>query len=131
MKTALFASLLLVIASCNGTTDITRDPSAMSDFIVGKVYELKKAVWIRDQAMLTLRGKEPADSKGVLVPGTLLVVRKVAVERSREVGPYTDVFMEVLTGEHAGKVLNAGVISETLKTGFTKRDPEMLEPVEK
>ena len=58
------------------------------------------------------------------------MVRKVVVERSPEVGTYTDVFAEVLTGEHKGKTVNLGVISEVLKSGYTKRTPEMLESVE-
>ena len=49
---------------------------------------------------------------------------------SAEVGTYTDVFAEVLTGEHSGKTVNVGVISKILKSGYAKRDPEMLEPVE-
>lgn len=124
------ALILLAAVSCSSTTDITKNPSQMTDFVVGQVYALKKPCWIRGRALLTLRGKEPADSEGILNSGTQLVVRKVVVERSSEVGTYTDVFVEVLTGEHSGNNVNVWVISKILTTGYAKRDPEMLEPVE-
>ena len=129
MRVIFIGILLLAVVSCSSTTDITKNPAAMTDFVMGQVYALKKAVWIRQGTLLTLRGKEPADSEGILSPGTKLVVRKAVVERSLEVGTYTDVFAEVLSGEHKGKTVNVGVISEVLKTGYTKRDPTMLEPV--
>jgi hypothetical protein len=130
MRIIFIGILLLSVVSCSSTTDITKNPAAMTDFVMGQVYALKKAVWIREGTLLTLRGKEPAGSEGILSPGTKLVVRKAVVERSLEVGTYTDVFAEVLSGEHRGKTVNVGVISEVLKTGYTKRDPTMLEPVE-
>jgi hypothetical protein len=130
MKMLSIALMTLAIVSCSSTTDITKNPSTMTDFAVGQVYALKKPCWMRGKALLTLRGKEPADSEGILSAGTKLVVRKVVVERSPEVGTYTDVFAEVLTGEHSGKTVNVGVISKILKSGYAKRDPEMLEPVE-
>ena len=101
----------------------------MTDFIVGQVYSLQKAVWLSHGNLMTLRDKEPHDSQGVMAPGARLAVRKVVVHRSPEIGTYTDVFAEVLTGQHKGKTVNVGVISKISKTGYTKRDPEMLEPV--
>jgi hypothetical protein len=128
---AFFLSVLLVgVASCSSTTDITKNPTAMTDFVVGQVYALKQACWMRGQVLLTLRGKEPADSEGTLSAGTKLVIRKVLVERSSEVGTYTDVFAEALTGEHRGKTVSVGTISKITKTGYAKCDPEMLERVE-
>ena len=102
----------------------------MTDFVTGQVYVLKIPVWIWNGSLMTLRDKEPADSEGVLSSGTKLVVRKAVVFRSPEVGTSTEVFAEVLTGDRKGKTVNVSRISQVLKTGYTKRDPTMLEPVE-
>lgn len=126
---SIFLSLLLVTAaSCSSTSDITRNPAKMTDFVVGQIYELKKPVFLLHGTIMDL-DKKPVDSEGELNPGTKLAVRQVVVQRSLEVGTYTDVFAEVLGGKQKGKIVNVGVISEVLKTGYTKRDPTMLEPV--
>lgn len=101
----------------------------MTNFVVGQVYELRRPCWMRERTLLTFHGREPADSEGMLRSGTKIQIQKVVVERGPEVGTYTDVFAEVLTGEHKGKIVNVGVISKILKNGYAKRDPEMLEPV--
>lgn len=102
----------------------------MTDFIIGQVYALKKPVWISEGTLLTLRGKEPADSEGVLNPGTKFVVRKAVVERGLEMGTSTEVYAEVLTGERKGETVKVSVISQRMKTGYTKRDAEMLKSIE-
>jgi hypothetical protein len=130
MRTFFIGAMLLAVVSCSSTTDITRNPAAMTDFVIGQVYALKKPVWISEGTLLTLRGKEPADSEGVLNPGTKFVVRKAVVERGLEMGTSTEVYAEILTGERKGKTVNVSVISQRMKTGYTKRDPTMLEPVE-
>jgi hypothetical protein len=130
MRTFFIGVLLLAVVSCSSTTDITKNPAAMTDFVTGQVYVLKIPVWIWNGSLMTLRDKEPADSEGVLSSGTKLVVRKAVVFRSPEVGTSTEVFAEVLTGDRKGKTVNVSRISQVLKTGYTKRDPTMLEPVE-
>jgi hypothetical protein len=130
MKTFLISLLALAAVSCSSTTDITRSPAQMTDFVVGQVYSLKKSTYLLHGSLMTLRKKEPADSDGVINPGTGLVVRKVVVFRSPEVGTTTEVYAEVLSGEYKGKTVSVTAISEVLKTGYTKRNPVMLELVE-
>ena len=130
MKSLSIALLLLAVVSCSSTTDMTKNSAQMTDFVVGQVYSLKKPTFLLHGSLMTLRQKEPADSEGVMSPGARLVVRKVVVFRSPEVGTTTEVYAEVLTGEHKGKTVSVTAISEILRTGYTKRKPEMLEPVE-
>lgn len=128
-KLGCLALVLLVLAACSSTTDITKNPAQMTDFVVGQVYCLKKSVYLLHGSLMTLRQKEPADSEGVMNPGARVVVRKVVMFRSPEVGTTTEVYAEVLTGEHTGKTVSVTEISEILKTGFTRRKPEALEPI--
>src|SRR6266446_3102654 len=129
MRMLLIAILLLAGASCSSTTDITKNSGAMTDFVIGQVYALKKSAWIWNGMLMTLRDKEPADSEGVLGTGTKLIVRKAVVSRSPEVGTSAEVFAEVVTGDHKGRTVNVSRISQVLKTGYTKSDPTMIEPV--
>ena len=129
MRVFFIFILLHVLVSCSSTTDITRNTASMTDFVIGQVYVLKKPVWISKGALLTLRGKEPTDSEGILNSGTKFVARKAVVERDYEMGTSTEVFAEVLTGEHKGETMKISVISQRMKTGYTRRDPEMLEPI--
>ena len=129
-KIVSIALMTLMLVSCNSATNITIRPNEMTDFVIGQVYVLKKPCWMHGKALFTLREKEPADSEGILSAGTKLVVRKVVVEHGVEVGTYTDVFCDVLTGEYSGTSVNVGVISTILKSGYAKRDPEILKPLE-
>lgn len=130
MKVLLISLLLLAVVSCSSTTDMGRDTAQMTDFMVGQVYSLKKPTFLLHGSLMTLGRIEPADSEGVMGAGARLVVRKVVVFRSPEVGTTTEVYAEVLTGEHKGSTVSVTAISEALKTGYTKREPEVLEPVE-
>ena len=122
--------MLWVVVSCSSATDMTRNPARMTDFTVGQVYSTKKPTFLLHGSLMTLREKEPADSEGVMVLGARLVVRKVVVFRSPEVGMTTEVYAEVLTGEHKGRTVSLTAISESSKTGYTRRMPEVLELVE-
>ena len=124
----IYTLLALILSSC--TTEVTQNPASATDFVVGQAYELKRPAWMRNGALLTLRDKEAADSEGVLSPGTRLLVRKVEILRGPEHGTTTEVYAEIISGNSKGKIVDISVISERLKTGFTKRDPEMLRVVE-
>jgi hypothetical protein len=130
MKFLLLASLLLAVVLCSCATDITRNPARMTDFIVGQVYSTKKPTFLLRGSLMTLREKEPAGSEGLVNLGARLVVLKVVVFRSPEVGTTTEVYAEVLTGEHKGITVSLTGVSESLKTGYTRRMPEVLELVE-
>ena len=101
----------------------------MTDFMTGQRYKLKNPVYLWAGKLMPLKAKEPLDSEGLLDPGTTLAVRKVEVVRAPEMGTVTDVFAEVLTGPQKGKRVNITWISKTLKNGYTKRDPTVLEPL--
>ena len=118
--------VLLALATASCTTDITKDPVDMTDFVVGQTYELKKPAYIWKSRLMP---RELADSEGMLAPGTRLTIRKVQVDRSPEMGTVTDVLSEVTTGQFKGRSVNVTWISKILKSGYTKRNPEMLEPV--
>lgn len=130
MKALPISLLLIAVVSCSSTTDVTKNPAPMTDFVVGQVYSLKRAAYLLQGSLMTLRQKEPADSEGIMNPGARLVVRKVVVFRSAEVGTTTEVHAEILTGEHKGRTVSVTAVSEVLKTGYTKRKPEMLVPVD-
>ncbi len=121
---------LLVIVCCSCTTDITKNPTSRTDFITGGIYEIKRAVWVRNGSLMTLRDKEPLDSEGRIGPGTRVVVRQIMLFRSPEMGTHTEVFAEVLSGDFKGRTVDLSVISERSPTGYTRRDPAMLEAVQ-
>jgi hypothetical protein len=126
---AALMALAFVLAGC--TTDITKHPSSHTDFIVGQVYQLKKPVYLWGGKLMLIRSENPpANSEGVFAIGTTFVVRKVQVFRGPEVGTVTDVFAEVLSGQYKGMTVNITWVSNDLSTGYTKRDPDTLEPVE-
>jgi hypothetical protein len=124
----IYTLLILILSSC--TTEVTQNPSSATDFVLGQAYELKRPAWMKNGALLTLRDKAPPDSEGVLSQGTKLLVRKVERMRGPEHGTTTEVYAEVISGSFKGKIVDISVISERLKTGFTRRDPEMLTLIE-
>jgi hypothetical protein len=124
----LYTLLVLILSSC--TTEVTQNPSSATDFVVGQAYELKRTVWMRSGALFTLRDKEPANIECVLSPGTRLLVRKIDVLRGPEHGTTTEVYAEIVSGNSNGKIVDISVISERLKSGFTRRDTEMLHLIE-
>ncbi len=125
-----FGVLAVCLSSCESTTDITKNPGRMTDFVVGQTYQLKKSVWLWHGSLMTLRGKEPVDSEGSIPVGERVCVRQVVVFRSPEVGTTTEVYAEVLGGSRKGRTVSVTGISDVLKTGYTKRDPSILEPVD-
>jgi hypothetical protein len=127
MKTLCVALMLVAVTSCSSTTDITNNAARMTDFVFGQTYELKKPAYVWKGRLMP---RELADSEATLASGTILAIRKVEVDHSPEMGTITDVFAEVVAGQSKGRVVNVTWISEVLKTGYTKRNPEMLQPVE-
>src|SRR4051794_12000680 len=127
MKSFFFSLTVLVVAACSSTTDISKNPSQMTDFVVGRVYALKKPAYLWKSRVMP---RELADSEGRLGPGTTLAIRKVQVDRSPEMGTLTDVFAEILTGPLKGVTGNVTWISELQKTGYVKRDAAVLVAVE-
>ena len=127
LRTLFIGASLLAVVSCSSTTDITNNAVKMTDFVVGQTYELKKPAYFWKGRLMPI---EPADSEATLASGTILAIRKVEVDHSPEMGTITDVFAEVVAGQTKGRVVNVTWISEVLKTGYTKRNPEMFEPVE-
>jgi hypothetical protein len=126
MKNHIFLiSVVIALSSC--TTDVTRHPAAMTDYVVGQHYELKQPAYIWNGRLVP---RALYNSGGMLTNGTRLAVRRVQVDRSPEMGTLTDVFAEIVNGESKGKTVNITWVSEVMKTGYTKRDPRMLEPVE-
>jgi hypothetical protein len=123
-----FVFMAAFCSSC--TTDITKHPTAWTDFTVGGVYVLKSQVWISGDFLMTFSGHEPLDSEGRIDSGTRLVVRKVELSRGSEVGTFVSVLAEVLSGSFAGRTFNISIISKTKPSGFTQRDSDMLEPVD-
>ncbi len=131
------------MASCSSTQDVTKNPSAMTDFIVGQTYKLKQPVFVHGGKLKNLgqmgtpktleefKAKRPSFVEGVLEAGTGVTIRRVEIFREPMTGNVTDVFGEILSGEQKGKLVNVTWISkQDLKTGYTKRDPTILEPLE-
>ena len=129
-RSLFFGILAMCLSACESTTDITKNPARMTDFVVGETYQLKKPVWLSHGSLMTLRDREPSDSEGVLGSGERVRIRQVVVFRSPEVGTTTEVYAEVLTGSHKGMTVSVTVISDVLKTGYTKRRPSMLGTVD-
>ncbi len=115
----------------------------MTDFVVGRTYKLKQPVFVNDGKLKKLgqmgtpntleeiKAKRPPFIEGVLETGVGITIRKVEAFRDPMTGNVTDVFGEVLSGELRGKIVNVTWVSrQDLKTGYTKRDATMLEPVE-
>lgn len=127
VKTFLISLVVLAVVSCSSTTDVTRNSTQMTDFLLGQTYQLLKPAYIWKGR---LTAKELAGSEGVVRAGTKLVVRKIAVMRSPEVGPYAVVYVEVLTGEQSGKTLDINGRPGRSHPTYLKRDPELFEPVE-
>ena len=132
-----------LVASCSSTRDVTKNASAMTDFIVGQTYKLKQPVFANagklkrlgqmgtPKTLQEIRAKRPPFVQGVLEAGTPVTIRKVEAFRETMTGNVTDVFGEVLSGELRGKLVNVTWVSkQDLKTGYTKRDPATLEPAE-
>lgn len=134
MKTGtVFIAWLVVVfllGGCSIRRDITRNPGDMTDFVPGQVYELKQSTWVWKGRLMTLREKEPLDSEGIVPAGTRLAISKIEFNKSFETGPYTKVYSEILTGNFRGQTIDVSVISNSTQSGYTKRDPEMLVPVE-
>lgn len=126
---SLFVSVCLALL-CSCTTDVTKSPSTRTDFVVGQSYELKKSTYLLHGSLMTLREKAPADSEGTIPPGERVVVRKVRVFRSPELGTTTEVFAEVLSGSYKGRSVSLTAVSHVSASGYTQRDPSMLEIVE-
>jgi len=125
---AFFTSLLLLgVVSCSSTTDVTKNSAQVTDFLVGRTYQLTRPAYVWKGRLFP---KDLAGSEGVVSAGTKLAVRKVVVFRSPEVGPYAVVYFEVLTGELTGKTLDFNGRPGRSQPNYLKRDPEMLEPVE-
>ena len=153
----------LLFISCSSTRNITADPAGMTDFVVGQTYRLKQRVFlfggvlqrVWDEHLTERRGiarRRDVDGNwtdGVLKPGTLLIVRKVEVERARapQTRIWTEVYAEIVTGEQRAepapvekgaspemrksKLMLVSEISSRTPSGYTRRDPEMLEAVVK
>jgi len=130
MKTIPYGWLLLAALCLNCTSDITKSPTEMTDFVPGKVYALRKPVYISDGTLMHLRDTEPMDSQGTLEPGTQIVVRTITKHWSPDMGTYIDVDAEVLTGARKGIMVDVSFMCTQGPFGYTKRDPEMLELVE-
>jgi len=119
---------IALVATVSCVTDISKNPSATTDFIPGQVYELKQSVYLVRGSLMQLK-KRSADSEGELNSGTRLIVRKIEKLKEPELGTVTDVFAEVLSGKLRGRIVNLITISESSRAGYTKRKPDMLELV--
>src|SRR5690242_16792864 len=98
----LIAILGIGVAGC--VTDITRNPSIWTDFIPGQTYQLKQSVYIEHGYLMKL--EHPSiDNEGQLVAGTKLIVRKIEIRKSLEIGTVTHIFAEILSGAHQGKIV--------------------------
>lgn len=126
MKTLSIVVISAIItASCS--SNITANPKGKTDYVVGKVYVLQKPTYLWDgDSLLPLRGKEPADSDGIVPKGAKIAVRKVVWERGGDAGTFIVVFAEILTGDQRGKVVSITAISDTSKYGYTKRNPALV-----
>jgi hypothetical protein len=100
----------------------------MTDYVVGATYELRQPAYFWNGVLM---GRYLADSNGMLPAGSRLVVRRVVVERAPEMGTFTDIYAEILTGEQKGKTVSISFISRPSdKKGYVGRDPQMLSLVE-
>lgn len=143
IRILISVTVTCLVASCSSTRDITNNPSDMTDFGVGKTYKLKQPVFVNAGKLKRLgqmgtpknlediRVNRPSFVEGVLETGIAITIRKVEAFREPMTGNVTDVFGEVLSGEQKGKLVNVTWISKPdLKSGYTKRDPTMLEIAE-
>src|SRR6266516_2917618 len=94
--------VLLALSSCSSTRDISSNPNAMTDFVVGHVYRLRQPAFLAAGA---LHQRSASDSEAILKPGTRLTVRKIEVFREPMTGTVTDVFAEIGDGEQMGHVV--------------------------
>jgi len=147
MTTRILFSIVMIatslVVSCSSTQDMTDNPSAVTDFVVGKEYSLKQPVFVSAGILKKLglmgtpktvegfKANPPSFVEAVLEPGTTLKIRRVETFRERMSGNVTDVFAEIMSGPNRGKLVNVTWISkQDLKTGYTKRDPATLEPLQ-
>jgi len=124
-----FTLLLLPFFLFGCTTDISKDPSRRTDYVVGATYELKKPAYLSGESLLNKKVRIAGNTEGVLTPSTKLVVRKVLYyHRNPETGPHTSVYAEVLTGEYAGHTVEISFLTGR-PFEFVKQDPEIIERV--
>ena len=129
------ATLLLVLSwllltGCR-THDMSSHPSKVTDYRIGQMYQLKVPAFVGKTGLVTTveesRGRPPADVELALDPGTFFTVRQVILVNDRQ--PRTEIYAEIATGPHKGRVVNLRTASlGDGPPGTTRRNPAVLEP---
>ena len=125
--------MLILLASCK--TSASRDTAKMTDFRVGRVYQLEQEAFILAHTGLLMtveeaQQKRPAAVESLLAPGTQMTVRQIVLVNDRSSGPRADVYAEIISGPRAGRVVNVRTASlRDSATGATRRDPAVLQMV--
>ena len=124
-----FVPLFVILLFCGCTTDISKDPSRRTNYVVGATYELKVTGYLSGGYLHNKRVRIAGASEGVLPPATRLVVRKVTYYHlNPETGPYTSVYAEILTGEHTGHTVEISFFTGS-SFAFVRQDPELIDRV--
>src|SRR6185436_3963868 len=110
-------------------TDISKDSSRRTDYVVGATYELKGPAYLSGDSLHSKRVRIAGATESELAPSTKLVVRKVTYYHlNPETGPYTSVYAEILTGEHSGQTVNISFLTGSA-FAFVRQDPEIIKRV--
>lgn len=150
----LIAVVVLMVSGCLLTRDVTSEPKGRTDFIVGRVYRVKRPVFLfktnrkdpKETAALAELGfsgtkknldefrKEVPDSvqiAGLLMPGELIRVDKFMQTRVPDFGTFFNVFAVVDSGECKGKIVTLNLITkERRPMDHAFLDPEFLQLVD-
>src|SRR5512138_995506 len=124
----ILAVMLLATVSCSTRKDVTKNPGRWTDYVPGQVYVLKKPAVYQAGMLARPRPRSPLGDEVMINPGELLIVRKIEMSRSLEIGTFVQVYTEFLTGKYKSQTAEVMFISKD-EPRYTRRDPEMLEPV--
>lgn len=119
-------ALVWLIVSCRFSRDLTSNPSSVTDFIVGEVYELNGPVYIWRGILCP---RERIGAEGIVEAGSRITVYRVEVKPSIKLGAYSILYFEVLTGKHAGRRIPLYSRFGDSEPDFVKADPELFRRV--
>ena len=133
-RTSDGATLLLVLLLLTGcrTRDMSGNPSKVTDYRIGQMYQLKVPAFVVGRTGLVMtveesRGHPPMEIEFLLEPGTFFTVRQVISVSDRP--PRTEIYAEIATGPHKGRVVNLRTASlGDGPPGTTRRNPAVLQP---
>ncbi len=143
-KIIVLLAVVFGLVACSSTKDITRNPTTMTDFVVGDVYRLKRAGFLLNDSSAIMplgilgsstnadeaRHNLPLQVDAFVEPNTLLRVQKIVLSRNFMVGRLTDIYAEIIDGSLRGRVVNLRTISkDDWNTGYTALDSEQIERI--